>query len=262
MKYWQTCEACAVRFLSRRKQARFCPSCAEEIKTKTTELKSLLDLNLSSPERTVLDTLRESLTCHEDSKKNFPARDASECEWSWNLNRLVPNDRRLLSDYNYTGGFAIALLKHQMKHRFPGRFPVSRQFTPRWLVELNQWEEEPSKEPVEFVWKAMLRVYAGGTREQPMTTPAPPNIPPDPEAERLIAERKAKGLIGEKTTAELFAAGMDSTNPAQEEWENFLATKPRFPELERLIAERESERIIAEGAAAADQTKEQAGRPS
>jgi hypothetical protein len=142
-----------------------------------------------------------------------------------------------------------------MHHRFPGRFPESHKFTPPWLRELDEWEKEPSKEPLEIVFKAMLRVFAGGTRQQPLKAPPQPKIPPDPEAERMIAERKALGLIGKKTTAELFPAGTNPTNLVQEDWENFLVAQPRFPELEWRFAETEAKRIIRESSA--DAAREQ-----
>lgn len=99
-------------------------------------------------------------------------------------------------------------------------------------------EDSLNKQPGELVWKAVLQVYAGGTREQPLKTPEPLKIAPDPEAERMIAERKA----AKQPTSEPFQ-GRDNFL-TRREWENFLATKPRFPKLERRFAEAEIKSII------------------
>jgi hypothetical protein len=112
---------------------------------------------------------------------------------------------------------------------------VSRKFTPAWLQDLNKWEKEESKDPAEIICKEMLRTFAGGTRKEPRKRPDPPSIPPDPEAERMIAERTP-----EQKRAAPHGRPQIADELAQLEWQNWRDTKPRFPELEWRFAKGEA----------------------
>ena len=254
MDFYQVCEVCQERFLSPRKAVRLCPSHSEEVNRRIIELDSLAHLAMESPSQKIREDSNaifwRDLACPEPAGP-LSFSETSEplpCESYKNDNRtkLGRHDLRLLIPH--LRELVIRLLKHQAHHRFPGRFPVSRKFTPPWLLDLNSWEREDSKDPAELVWKAMLRVFAGGTREQPMKAPPQPTIAPDPEADRLVAERKAKRKTGKKTKREPSSEEREAENLAQQEWENFCNAKPRYPDLERLLAEQEARRIIVQAA--------------
>jgi len=180
MDFYQTCEACLGRFLSPRRAVRFCPPCRETIKTKVEELESLLALMDQSPQPDVKERARETfwdtLTCHEHpGPLPFPETHNQECGWYGNINRTRTDDDNTRQWTIYLEEWTIALLKHQLRHKLPGRFPVSQKFTPNWERELRNWEKQNlidvlhSEEQVTIIIHDMLRTLAGGTREQPRT---------------------------------------------------------------------------------------------
>lgn len=161
----RTCEACRESFTTGRARDRFCPECRTFIQNQTAELESMLDACDESPNRAVRDELWGefllSLECH-------------LCGWSGNKNRLVPGDPRISRPY--VEGWIIALLKHRCRHAFPGRFPHSRQFTPKWIIDLDEWQKWVHENFLDFLigngqalteynFSEMVRTLVGGTRE-------------------------------------------------------------------------------------------------
>lgn len=124
-----SCECCRNQdFPQSRTRQRFCPSCESIIEMETEEIESLLALasETRDPElRTkCIREAEEALTC-------------SICLWDGKINRVVPDDLRLRSAY--TQRWVIAGLKHRLRHVFPGRFPISRQFTPKWFKKTGPY---------------------------------------------------------------------------------------------------------------------------
>jgi hypothetical protein len=110
-------------------------------------LKGVIELAIESPSPEIRDEagreVREMFVC-------------PVCDWGGNSNRLPwSNDPRLLdiAPRAVLERLLIADLTHRMRHAFPGRFPISRQFTPKWLREettfykrLDEIQEEMEEE--------------------------------------------------------------------------------------------------------------------
>ena len=117
-----TCNACRSHFRSSRARDRFCLSCRHIVEAQTDELESLLSLWANSPRVEVRTEARQafyhSLVC-------------PMCGWDGNRNRTDADDPRVL--FVHARRFAVADLKHRMKHAFPGRFL-------RWSRKLRRYQ--------------------------------------------------------------------------------------------------------------------------
>jgi hypothetical protein len=141
----ETCEACKDHFVTTKARARWCRSCKAILEEERTILQSLIDLTgVPHPQyrREARDELEDALRC-------------PLCGWTGNRDRTWPRDPRSL--HKHIEHFVIADLKHRMRHAFPGRFLISRKFTPKWIREETQFYRRLYQE-LEDKWRDSTKV--------------------------------------------------------------------------------------------------------